>query len=82
MGHILLHNAIGHMSGMAPLLVKCDIIVFGDLRLTIISSDGYPADTVEEMIQHACAEVREQRVHLYTRWHFAWAVKADPLITQ
>lgn len=38
-------------------------------------SDGYLPESVEKMQREATAEIQELKVHLYTRWSFAWAVK-------
>ncbi|KDQ60927.1 hypothetical protein JAAARDRAFT_173301 [Jaapia argillacea MUCL 33604] len=52
-------NCLKHISGMAPLLLN----------------EGYFQETVDKMIREATLELTELRVHLYTRWSFAWAVK-------
>ncbi|KAI0748536.1 S-adenosyl-L-methionine-dependent methyltransferase [Daedaleopsis nitida] len=47
------------IAGLAPLLL----------------SEGYLPESVEKMRREATAELRELRVHLHSRWTFAWAVK-------
>ncbi|KAI0929195.1 hypothetical protein AcW1_006207 [Taiwanofungus camphoratus] len=52
-------NCLRYISGMAPLLL----------------SEGYLPEGVDQMLRESAAELRELRVHIYTRWSFAWAVK-------
>ncbi|GBE82130.1 S-adenosyl-L-methionine-dependent methyltransferase [Sparassis latifolia] len=53
-------DCLGYIAGMEPLLM----------------SEGYLPERVETMLREASAELRELRAHLYSRWSFAWAVKA------
>lgn len=40
-----------------------------------VCSEGYLPESVDTMIREATAELRELRVHINSRWSFAWAVK-------
>ncbi|EPQ58002.1 S-adenosyl-L-methionine-dependent methyltransferase [Gloeophyllum trabeum ATCC 11539] len=60
MAEMMRTNTLTHINGMAPLLL----------------SEGYFPETVEKMQREAAIEVQSLRVHLYSRWNFAWAIKA------
>ncbi|OBZ69156.1 hypothetical protein A0H81_10751 [Grifola frondosa] len=57
---MLRSDCLSYIAGMEPLLL----------------SEGYFPESVENMIREASAELRELRVHLHSRWSFAWAVKS------
>ncbi|KAH9952099.1 S-adenosyl-L-methionine-dependent methyltransferase [Amylocystis lapponica] len=52
-------DCMQYISGMAPMFL----------------SEGFLPEVVDTMLREACAELRELRVHLYSRWNFAWALK-------
>ncbi|KAI0797651.1 S-adenosyl-L-methionine-dependent methyltransferase [Abortiporus biennis] len=56
---MLRQNVYSYISTLTPLLL----------------SEGYLAEAVETMQNEAKAELRELKVHLYSRWSYAWAVK-------
>lgn len=59
LAEMLLADCLSYIAGMAPLLL----------------SEGYLSESVDKMIREATAELRELRVHINSRWSFAWAVK-------
>lgn len=59
LAEMLRANTLAFISGLGPLLL----------------SEGYLKESVEKMQREASLEIQELRVHLYTRWSFAWAMK-------
>ncbi|PIL24243.1 hypothetical protein GSI_13996 [Ganoderma sinense ZZ0214-1] len=59
---MLRDDCLRYISGMAPLLL----------------SEGYLPESVEMMQREAAVELRELRIHVQSRWTFAWAVKKTP----
>ncbi|KAI0691028.1 S-adenosyl-L-methionine-dependent methyltransferase [Cytidiella melzeri] len=59
LAEMLRTNCLSYISGLSPLLL----------------SDGYLPESVERMKREAAAELLELKVHLHSRWSFAWAVK-------
>jgi len=61
LSEMLRTNGLMHMAGMKPLLLE----------------EGYSSATIDTWISEAQYELTQLRVHLYTRWSFAWAEKKD-----
>ncbi|KAM5532078.1 hypothetical protein V8D89_014242 [Ganoderma adspersum] len=59
---MLRDDCLRYISGMAPLLL----------------SEGYLPESVDMMQREAAAELRGLRIHVQSRWTFAWAVKKSP----
>lgn len=57
---------------------EVSLSLFGHVPVVLMqffSSDGYLPGSVAELTREATSELQELRVHLYSRWNFAWAVK-------
>lgn len=70
-------NTLSYINTLGPLLLRSvgpSSHVDG-ASVEVMSSEGYVPEAVQEMQQKAMAEIQELRVHLHTRWSFAWAVK-------
>lgn len=56
-------------------LMAADVLMLPRAMRPLILSGGVPEETIDTMIKNAEAEVREQKLHLYSIWHYAWATK-------
>ena len=69
-------NTLSFISGLGPLLLRhAHRLPFHACFTNFCFSEGYLKESVEKMQREASLEIRDLRVHIYTRWSFAWAMK-------
>jgi len=56
-------------------LMAEDVMMMPKAMRPQLLSAGMPEETVDNIIQNAEAEVQGQSLHLYSVWHYTWAVK-------
>ncbi|KAH7103025.1 S-adenosyl-L-methionine-dependent methyltransferase [Auriculariales sp. MPI-PUGE-AT-0066] len=59
---------------LSELMLRDTQLVISAMK-PMLMSEGYFEDTVDTFIEEAQQELREQSVHIYSVWHYAWARK-------